>query len=146
MKKEYILYSSSLVLVLISILNYLGGQFYWYWTYKWFDIPVHMLGGVWVGLTTLWLWAHFSHLKVVKTFRMKALGIVVFSIFFVGISWEIFELLGGITNMTDRGYWPDTIGDIINDFIGGMFAYFVFIKTKKPEKEAAVIKLGNNIN
>lgn len=146
MKKEYILYSSSLVLVVISILNYLGGQFYWYWTYKWFDIPVHMLGGVWVGLTALWLWSHFMHLKVVKTFRMKALGVVVFAAFFVGISWEIFELLGGITNMSDKVYWPDTIGDIVNDFVGGMLAYFAFIKIKKSEKEPVVIGVLNNIN
>jgi hypothetical protein len=146
MKKDCILYSSFFVLVVVSVLNYLGGQFYWYWIHKWFDIPVHMLGGVWIGFTTLWLLAKFMNLKVMKVFRMKALGIVIFAIFFVGISWEIFELLGGITNMADSAYWPDTVGDIINDFIGGMLAYFVFIKTKKPEKEIANISPGNNIN
>jgi uncharacterized protein YacL len=146
MKKEYILYSSFLVIIVVAILNHFGGQFYWYWTHRWFDIPVHMLGGLSVGFAALWFWAHFMHLKVIRFLKLKALGVVILAIFFVGISWEIFELLGGITNMTDRGYWPDTIGDIINDFIGAIFAYFIFMKTKKPEKEAVVIKLGNNIN
>ena len=146
MGKQKILYSSAFVLIVVAFVNYFGCKFDLYWTYRWLDIPVHMLGGLSVGLAALWLWVHSMHLKVVKTFRMKALGVVIFSILLVGISWELFELWGGITDMSDKGYWFDTIKDLLDDSVGAMIAYFIFIKTKKPEKEPVVISAGNNIN
>jgi hypothetical protein len=45
------------------------------------------------------------------------------------ISWEIFELVGKITFLSDgMWYWIDTIKDITDGFIGGIIGYYFYIK------------------
>jgi len=131
MTKLRAFWESFFVLILIVVLHFFGAHFFWYWTYKWFDIPMHFLGGLWVALTTLWISCYFGHINSIVNYKLKTLLIVLFSVIVIGISWEIFEIIGKITFIQDVGYWSDTLGDLLNDFLGGIVAYLYFIKRKK---------------
>lgn len=69
---------------------------------------------------------------------------MLFILLVVTISWEIFEFIGGITFIDDRGYWIDTFADILNAYIGGAVVYFLFIKNKKNEKTLVTKNINNN--
>ncbi|MFA5934431.1 MAG: hypothetical protein WC827_00895 [Candidatus Paceibacterota bacterium] len=145
MFKQKIFIASFVTLIIVASLNYFGGKFYWYWTYKWFDIPMHMLGGLWISLFSLSLYAFFYKKLSILNYRMNVLGIVAFAVLSIGVSWELFELLGGITSLHDgTSYWIDTISDIMNDSIGGLVGYFFFIKNRKCESVLSCETVNNN--
>jgi len=144
MFKQKIFVISFIVLVLIAVFNYLGMKFNLYWFYRWYDIPMHMLGGFWVTLFSLSIYSHFSKSFPVISYYVKFLYIMLFILLAVTISWEVFELAGGITFVDDRGYWIDTFADILNAYIGGAVVYFLFIKNNKNEKILVTEKFNNN--
>lgn len=131
MFKRKIFIYSFILLILIAIFNYIGVKFCWYWTYRWYDIPMHIAGGLWVSLFFLFLYDYFVNKFTIKNYKIKVFWVVFCVLLFITVSWEIFEVLGGINFTGDRGYWPDTLGDILNGFIGGMIGYLFFIKSKK---------------
>ena len=131
MFKQKIFIASFIVLILVAVLNYIGVTYNLYWVYRWYDIPMHMLGGLWVSLFSLSIFSYFGKKNSIVNYRMKAFLIVFFALLFITISWEIFELWGGITFINERGYWFDTLHDIFNAYVGGMVAYVFFIKNKK---------------
>ena len=132
-KKTFII--SFIVLVVVAVLNYIGNNFYLYWIYKWYDIPMHILGGLWVSLLSLSVYSYFDKNVSIINYHWRVFRIVFLGLLFMIIFWEIFELVGGMTSLNDNGYWPDTLGDILNGFIGGMIGYFFFIIRKKSDVE-----------
>jgi hypothetical protein len=92
---------------------------------------MHIAGGLWVSLFFLFLYDYFVNKFTIKNYKIKVFWVVFCVLLFITVSWEIFEVLGGINFTGDRGYWPDTLGDILNGFIGGMIGYLFFIKSKK---------------
>lgn len=131
-------WESFIVLILISILHFAGSNLNWYWTYKWFDIPMHFLGGLWVALTALWIFCYFGYTNSITNYKFRTFFVVLFTVLIVGVSWEIFEVFGKMTFINDVGYWFDTTKDLTNDFIGGIVAYLYFIKGKKSQNDLVV--------
>lgn len=126
MFKQKIFIYSFITLVIIGIFQYLGCKYDVYIIYPWYDIPMHLLGGLWVSLSILPIYNYF-----LKSNYISALYLVLFTLLFMTISWEIFELTSGITSLADHGYWPDTLGDIFNGFVGGIIGYFLYLKDQK---------------
>ena len=147
MSKLRAFWESFFVLILIVILHFLGSYFNLYWVYKWFDIPMHFLGGLWVVLTTLWIFCYFGHINSIINYKTRAFLVALSAILIIGIGWEIFELLVRITFINENGYWMDTSGDLLNDFLGGMVAYLYFIRGKRCSNESICNpKLGEKCN
>src|SRR3989344_5622067 len=48
----YIVFS---LLLIVAMLHSAAIYFSLYWIYRWFDMPMHFLGGLLVGLSSLWL-------------------------------------------------------------------------------------------
>jgi len=89
---------------------------YLYWHYPWFDIPMHILGGIVIAVFSVGL------LKKYNPYGF--LGII--SVAFIG--WEIFEFLFHIsTGQPD--YIFDTLHDVVNNFIGAGIIYLLAKKT-----------------
>lgn len=85
---------------------------YLYWHYRWFDIPMHILGGIAIGSFLL---AFFSFRRFILYFSLM-LAIVVL--------WEVFENVTHIsTGQPD--YWLDTFKDMIDGLLGSAFTYFI---------------------
>ncbi len=141
MFKQKIFILSFIVLVLVASFNYLGVTFSLYWVYKWYDIPMHMLGGLWVSLFTLSFYPYLNKHYLVKDFNINPLYAVFISLLFMIIAWEIFELIGGMALLSDRGYWPDTLGDVLNGYIGGIVGYLFYLKENNVELLRSKIKI-----
>jgi hypothetical protein len=119
-----LLFASLVLIVLISSLHIYAGEKYLYFLYWWFDIVMHFLGGVWVGVTFLWLY-FFSRFFGQQAFQKgKVFKVAIISFVIVGLSWEIFEVFIGVPI-----YEPNYIFDTVSDLIVGTLGVLVFCKS-----------------
>ena len=131
MLQKKLLFIAFVTILLIGIFHYFAIKYSWYWTYRWIDIPVHLVGGFWVSLTALWVALRVKHIDSILGYKKKALLVMLASVLIVAILWEIFELVFKITSLHSVGYWQDSLSDIFNSFVGGVVAFLYFIKNKK---------------
>jgi hypothetical protein len=110
-----------LLIIVIFLLNYLAMKFHWYLSVWYLDMPMHFLGGFWLGLVMIWL------LKI-KSLTLKVILQIIAGVIFIGILWEIFEIIVN-ENITGTSFnILDTISDMFLDLAGGFLAIFYFIK------------------
>jgi len=124
-KRKFLILIFFLVLV-ISILNKIGGDFFLYWKFWWYDIVMHFLGGVAIGFIALWYYYFSGYIKKINKkipFIYLYTFIVVFS---VGIGWEVFEFLLEVD--FSNNYIPDTSLDLIMDILGSVSSVWFFLK------------------
>jgi len=125
---------SLITIFVIAILHYLAFKYFWYWNLEWFHILMHILGGFWISITALLISIKFNHIDTIVGHKSRAFKIVVISLIIIGISWELFEILSGFTSIKESGYLDGLMNDLVSNFIGGLVAYFYFIKRKRCEK------------
>ena len=111
--------------ILLAGLHYLAESYYLYFTFWWFDIPMHFLGGLLIGLLALWILfvcekCGFSHVNSLLVFFVT-LGVVLL----VGSLWELFEVFTGITPITDIDL-VDTLEDLLLDSLGAIVAFLYY--------------------
>ncbi len=110
----------------IAIVNTLAVTFSWYWRIPWFDMPMHFLGGLFVGSVALWFYS-----QSVERRYLRALLVSIGAVLMVGGLWEVFEFsVDTIVSVSEQNGIIDTLSDIIFDIIGGTMAvvYFIFKK------------------
>lgn len=120
MTKTYLFKTASILLFILAVLFFASVKFYLDWFYWWYDMVLHFLGGVVVGMFSLVFLKEFFGLDhwtnkkiIVLTFLITLL---------IGLLWEIFELVVGTTSFADgRIYFTDTVSDLILDVVGGLF-------------------------
>src|SRR3989344_1525866 len=78
----------AIIIVLIAVLHYAAIVFYIYWVYWWFDIMMHVLGGLSIGLFLYWF---FYRSAIVSSPRLSSWAFIIAGSIVVGIGWEIFE-------------------------------------------------------
>lgn len=110
--KSRIFFAQLVILAIIAVVHILAIQNDWYWYYVWLDVPVHFLAGIWVALSVLWLCFVFNK----RTIRSLSIFLIVL---LVGVAWEIFEVLGGIST-GQPNYMFDTSLDVLMDMTGGL--------------------------
>ncbi|MBI5400638.1 MAG: hypothetical protein HZB12_00770 [Candidatus Yonathbacteria bacterium] len=117
------------LLVAIAVVNWLAESYYWYWRMRWFDMPMHFAGGVWLAGVAMW-WRYYHHeklpvsfLQILTTCLVAALG--------VGLLWEVFEAELSFVTAGHINAVPDTLKDLLFDTIGGIVvAGFVWFRDK----------------
>jgi hypothetical protein len=87
-----------------------------YWSLWWFDILMHFLGGLLIGLASAW-----AYVFVFKKGTRGLIRATLLSVLIVGIFWELYEVYIGI-QVTHEPYVWDTSVDIILDLIGAYLA------------------------
>lgn len=97
---------------------------YWhlYFHISWLDIPVHVIGGFWVGYTAL---AIYYHTNVVTRKRVTFFRIITLSLgsaIALGVTLELFEFI--VAQEIARTPFDvfDTLSDVGADIVGGLFA------------------------
>jgi len=119
----------SFVLFVLAILHFLGVKFYLDWVYSWYDMVLHFLGGVAVGLFAIWVFEHISGYNLWTNIRILIWGLVM--VLTVGVLWEIFEIYVGFTDFGDgMQYVTDTISDLVLDSVGGILGLIYGLKTR----------------
>jgi hypothetical protein len=118
----------------IAGVHILAEYYFWYWTMRWFDIPMHLLGGAWLGASVLWLrndTRYFTGLW--KHLRFNGLPLALLGGLCVGIVWEGYELLVryiGNAPFSLSVYVYDTATDIIADVLGAVAGYVLYTRVK----------------
>jgi len=124
---------SLLVLVVLILLHVLGSYFSLYWVLSWFDVLVHIVGGLWVALVFLWLASVMGQINSLKEYRAKSFLIAFVAAVLIGVIWELLENYTQITFIKASGYSLNTALDIFNDGLGGLLAYLYFVRrTRGP--------------
>ena len=119
-KKDLSMRVGSLV-IFIFFVNYLAMKFYWYSSIWWFDMPMHFLGGLWLGLVFIWLfWG--------QEFDARLILKILAGVLVIGVLWEIFEVIVNNLTIKDTFNTLDTLSDIFFDLAGGTFAVLYFLK------------------
>lgn len=127
-----------IIIVIIFIGNYLGYSEGWYFNLCLpvtclYDIPMHIAGGIWIGLLFFYLKNRFGYGFFGEKNLVWDLVSVLGFVAIVGVFWEFYEYLldvfvqkkypfGGEGN---RGVL-DTLKDLFDDLIGGALAFLLY--------------------
>lgn len=122
--KNSLLFFTFWIIVLVALVNWLAGELYLYWTIEWFDNLVHFLGGFSMGLLTLWAFYALDIFKGKAPTLKQAIFASLLGVIIIGIGWEIFEYLNGMT-MSTESYPLDVAHDLISDVAGAVVAALV---------------------
>ncbi len=99
----------------MTVLYFVGLALYLTWVLWWYDILLHFLGGVWVGLAVC---TAFSFYERQPRFVHIIAGVLV-----IGVAWELFEVAVGAPR--EANYAFDTSLDLVMDTIGSIAGFFV---------------------
>jgi len=124
-------------LLFIGVVNFLAMTYSWYWTFRWFDIPMHFLGGCWIAVLFFWLFNKKLNQKYREILEGNFLISLILCLGFVslvGVLWELFEFsldhfILAKNSILIQGDLTDTIKDLFMDLAGG-FTIVFFYKTK----------------
>jgi hypothetical protein len=120
----------------IAFMHIAAEQLYLYWTYRWLDIPMHFLGGAWVGLAALWLWYYSGHLRRKEGPATRPLLVALGGGLAFGLVWEVYEFLiwmfGGAG--LPLNYVSDSLLDLVMDASGAVFAFGIYMRLVKRSK------------
>jgi hypothetical protein len=131
MIRTKLLAASLVSITLISLLHHAALHYHWYFTHRWIDIVMHVLGGFWIAVSACYFAIIFMHDESVLYDKKHLARIIFVAVFIVGTIWEFFEFFSGNTFLHTANFWTDTISDMINNFIGGAFVYLYVILKKK---------------
>ncbi len=115
-------YPISLVALIlgIAVINVLAEMYYWYWTMRWFDRPMHFLGGVWLAASALW-WV-YERKGVIPPRFSRVLLVCVAAAFGIGALWELMQAGLGLETAGHVSRLGGTISDLLFDILGGVAA------------------------
>ncbi len=133
MDRKKLLRRAAILVFFIFLLNSLASMFYWYSSIWWFDMPMHFLGGLWLGLIFIWF---FKQTEI----NIKLIFKIILGVFLIGFLWEIFEIIVNNLTLKDTFNTLDTISDLCFDIAGGAFAIWRFYFLQKT-----MFKLKDNI-
>ena len=132
MSRSRLLSILAVLVCLIALLHFTAMAFYLYWTLWWYDIILHFLGGAFVGLLALWLRYFSGYAGIADSSRARsALYFVLCATLGIGIGWEVFERLLGLTYSVE-GYVFDTSIDLLMDCLGSLVAFQLCKRTLTP--------------
>ena len=111
----------TLLVVFIFLINFVAMKLHWYSALWWFDMPMHYLGGLWLGLAMIYFFPP-------KLGSVKAIMWTIVGVMFFALAWEVFEYFVD-ENIARNGFdIYDTLSDICFDLAGAFTALFYFFK------------------
>ncbi len=120
---RYIFLSITVLLtILLAGLHAAAYEYYLYWSYWWYDILMHGLGGVTLASIALWFYLYQAPESFTSAYGRLTFTLAV--VIILGLGWELFEFfVGSQIYQTERSYIIDTIADMGMDVAGGLMAY-----------------------
>ena len=101
----------------------------WYW--RWIDIPMHFLGGLWLGLAGIYLYRKISPQTFSRRKNLFLFIIALSTTLVVGGLWEITEISLGSLKIVHINSVKDTLGDLFFDLLGACVGAICFILQKQ---------------
>ena len=110
-----LLFAQFFVLVTLAFLYFIDLLLYLEWTFWWYDIVFHSIGGAWVALLLYTLFVFYGY---EPHFARTLAGVIC-----IGILWELFEFAIGAPR--EANYALDTSLDLLMDVVGGVFGFLL---------------------
>jgi len=118
------------LIIAIAAVNAFAESYYWYWRMRWFDMPMHFAGGVWLAGTAVWWW--YSKKEKLQNHFFSILAVCLTAALGVGLAWERFEAGLGLATVGHINEIADTLGDLFFDTLGGTaVALFTWVRMKQ---------------
>lgn len=92
-------------------------EYFLYWAVSWFDILLHIIGGISFGFLLLFI--------ANKTVENIPLYIPIIGTLIAATVWEIFEFQIGLTFVA-KNLALDTISDVMFSIFGGVIAFMAY--------------------
>lgn len=121
MERRKIFKKAAAFIFIIFAVNFIGSFFHWYTSIWFFDMIMHYLGGLWLGFMYVWL-------LYPEKFNVKEFIIVISGILFIGVAWEVFEVVVNNNTLQSDLDYADIFSDIFFDLAGGVTAFVYFAK------------------
>ncbi len=122
--QQHILKLLFVLIWVLALANGVAEHLFLYWTYRWLDIPMHFLGGTWVGLAGVWVWRYAGYVRPAWSARGHVVTVACTTGLLLGIVWELYEYV--VWYLTGTGlpanYLPDTELDVVMDVAGALTA------------------------
>lgn len=123
------------LIIAIAIANGLADKYYWYWTMRWFDIPMHFAGGMWLAGVAVWWYRPSQSISPVSF--SKILAICLCAALGVGLLWELYEAGVSFLTVGHINAMSDTLKDLLFDTIGGTtVAVFTWWRIRRNNKQS----------
>ncbi len=121
-----ITYIFALVILAIVLVAHMFGLTGPYVTIPGYDIMMHILGGVGIGL----FFAAF--IKLHGQFIVNKRSVIIWGVIIVGLVWEYFEIHFKLTGhpLWSKLYYIDTVKDLIDDTIGALIVVYLINRSK----------------
>lgn len=118
----------------LALAHMMAQRLHLYWTYRWLDVPMHFLGGVWVGLAALWLWYYSGWGRRPGAVQHRPFLVALGGGLAFGLLWECFDFLvwSLVVGSFPQNYLADSVLDITMDVLGACVAYMVFYILSSP--------------
>ena len=116
-----------LLMFFIFLADLVAKYFYWYSSLWYFDMIMHFLGGLWVGMFFIYVFLTRKELPMALRFSLK----IILLVLVVGVLWEFFEFYINVVSATTFE-WRDTLSDVIFDLLGGLVSIFYFMRIIAP--------------
>ena len=127
MTRKKLFKTLSTLIVFIFLVNFMAGILHLYYSIWYFDMPMHFLGGVFLGLLLICFFytdiSEYTH-GISLNFILKFL----LSVLFIGVVWEVFEFIVNMFIAKSPFNLLDTISDVCFDCAGGFFVLLYLFK------------------
>lgn len=129
--------------IVLAILNLLAFQGFWYWRFWWFDLVMHLIGGVVLSLFVLWLYATYDPDGMNRSPMVMIFALAFSSIILFGLFWELFEFTSDSANrfaLVPKEIYAlqtgvvDTLTDLLSDVLGSIFGSLIFLNLWQKRK------------
>jgi hypothetical protein len=101
MYRKWLLLAGVVDLFILSLLDKVAFHYYFYWRFFWFDIMMHLIGGIAIGLVSAYVYGGWKKEKILKVSNETTVAPIDKKLFFLinfcfilitGLGWEIFEI------------------------------------------------------
>ena len=119
----------------VILLDGLARFYHLYWLIYEFDSVVHFVAGAALALFFSWLYFFSGFFQPLKRSLLKFASVSLLGAIFIGVSWEIYELIFRQTMVQKVDYSYDLTMDLIMDLLGTIagtfYAYWRELKLQK---------------
>lgn len=116
------------LVLFIFFFNLVATYLHLFFLIWWLDIPVHILGGLWVALTTLVVYYRSEYVARKDHSPLFAISVALCSALIIGLFWEVYEFVVDRAMATNDLQLGDTLKDLCDDLFGGALAAWIFVR------------------
>src|SRR3989344_817648 len=131
--RKILLDKVALLIVVVFLTHLVATFFYLYWRFWWFDLLMHLLGGVWLGLFSAWFVFFSGYVSERVATRRNIVLASLLTVVVLGGGWEVFEYSLGVADSAAQSYSADVSTDFLMDTLGALIAssYMIGFLSKK---------------